>query len=371
MTYNLLDWLLAAAPILAILILMLRFHWGASRAGAVGWGMAIIIAVLRFGVGWSVLGYAQLKGVMLTIYVALIIWTALLFYRVTEEAGAVESIGAGLPRLTPDRGLQALLLGWVFSSFLQGMGGFGVPIAVVAPLLVGLGFPPTASVVIPAVGHSWAVTFGSLGLSFFALIGATGLPGALLAPWCAVILGSACLGCGAGVLWAAGGGKTLRSGLAPLLLLWLTMAGTQYVVVTHGLHNIGSMMAGLAGLFVGVAWARLRRGSHTTEATNHSPLQMPLGWAMLPYGMLVSIVLIAQIPAVHIFLNQVVIHTYFPELHTARGWITPAEEGRSIHIFGHAGSLLTYASIVSYLAFRARGYYGAGSLRRIARGGWQ
>ena len=171
---NILDWFLALLPILAVLVLMLRFRWGGARAGAVGWAVALLVAALRFGTGWQVLAYAQLKGLLLTLFVVYIIWGALLFFRVTEEAGAVEAIGLGLPRLTPDRGLQALLLGWVFSSFLQGMGGFGVPVAVVAPLLIGLGFPPLAAIVIPSVGHPWAVTFGSLGSSFFALMAATG-----------------------------------------------------------------------------------------------------------------------------------------------------------------------------------------------------
>jgi len=368
MSYNLLDWILAFLPILAVLILMLRFRWGGSKAGAVGWGLAIVISLLRFGIGWSILRYAQLMGLMLTLYVLLIIWTALLFFRVTDEAGAVETIGAGLPRLTPDRGLQALLLGWVFSSFLQGMGGFGVPVAVVAPLLIGLGFPPMAAIIIPSVGHPWAVTFGSLGLSFFALIGATGLPGDILAPWCAILLGLACLGCGAGTLWAAGGKRTLRANFVELIVLWLTMAGVQYIVVTNGLHNIGSMMAGLVGLGVGVALARLRRGRLPDAETEHPPLLMPLGWAMLPYGLLVGIVLFAQIPALNTLLNQVVVRTYFPELQTARGWITPAEQGRSISIFGHAGSLLIYASLVTYFIYRKRGSYKPGAIQRIARG---
>jgi lactate permease len=124
---------------------MLRFRWGGARAGAVGWAVALGIAALRFGAGAPILAYAQLKGLLLTFFVLYIIWGALLFYRVTDEAGAARAIGAGLPRLTPDRGMQALLLGWVFSTFLQGVGGSGVPVAVTAPLLVGLGFPPLAA----------------------------------------------------------------------------------------------------------------------------------------------------------------------------------------------------------------------------------
>ncbi len=93
-----------------------------------------------------------------------------------DEAGAIRTIGQALPYLTADRGMQALVIGWVFASFLQGVGGFGVPVAVIAPILVGLGFTPLSAVIIPSLGHGWAVTFGSLGSSFQALLAATGEP---------------------------------------------------------------------------------------------------------------------------------------------------------------------------------------------------
>ena len=388
-----LDWLLAALPILAVLVLMLRFHWGGAKAGAIGWLVALTVATLRFGAGWQVLAHAQLKSVLLSCYVLYIIWAALVLYRVTDEAGALRAIGAGLPRLTPDRGLQALLLGWVFGAFLQGVSGFGVPVAVIAPLLVGLGFPPLAAVIIPSVGHTWAVTFGSLGSSFYALIAATGRGGEELAPWSAVMLGLACLGCGAGTLWAAGGRRTLQAGLAPLLLIGSAMAGAQFLVVTHGLWSIGGMLGGLAGLAVGVVWARVaaaRGGStaappagekvskdaHGVAVTAPPPAvgaskgttDMPLGWALFPYALLVAIVLAAQlVPPVHDFLGQVVIRVRFPELTTSRGWVTPAGEGRNISLFGHAGALLMYASLLTYALFWRQGRYAPGTARRIAR----
>jgi lactate permease len=368
----LVDWLLAFLPILAVLILMLRFRWGGARAGAVGWAVALVIAAGRFGAGARLLGYAQLKGLLLTLFVLYIIWGALLFYRTTDEAGAVAAIGQGLPRLTPDRGMQALLLGWVFSTFLQGVGGFGVPVAVTAPLLVGLGFPPLAAIVIPSVGHPWAVTFGSFGSSFFALMAATGRSGASLAPWSAAMLGLACLGCGAGTLWAAGGRRTLRSGVGALFVIGLVMAGTQYLVVTAGFWPIGATMAGLVGLVVGVLWVRWRaRGSVAEQEMPgpHDRSSMPLGWALAPYALLVVIVLVAQLlPPVRDFLGQVVLRIQFPELTTARGWLTPAEQGRTINVFGHPGALLVYASLLTYGLFRWRGDYAAGSARRIARG---
>ncbi len=369
MTY-LLDWLLALSPVLVILILMLRYRWGGAQAGAVGWAIALAVGILRFGAGLRLLGFAHLKGLLLTLFVVYIIWGALLFYRVSDEAGAIDAIGEGLRRLTPDRGMQALLLGWVFSTFLQGVGGFGVPVAVTAPLLVGLGFPALAAVTIPSVGFPWAVTFGSLGSSFFALMASTGKSGELLAPWTAALLGLACPGCGAATLWVAGGKNTLRSGLGALFVIGTTMAVTQYLVVTNGLWSIGSMTAGLVGLVVGVAWVRWRAiASGEVSAEEEARVAMPLGWALAPYALVIAIIVAAQlVPPVRDFLGQVVLRVQFPELRTADGWVTPAGEGRTIEIFGHAGALLIYASLATYALFAWRGSYEPGALRRIGQG---
>jgi lactate permease len=213
------------------------------------------------------------------------------------------------------------------------------------------------------------VTFGSLGSSFFALMAATGRPGEELAPWCAVMLGLSCLGCGAGTLWAAGGWPTLRRGLVPLFLIWLTMAGVQALAVTQGLWSVGAMLGGLAGLAVGVVWARWRSGRRNSAPASEGLVRgIPLGWALLPYALLVAIVLIALIPPLETVLGQAVIRAEFPELTTARGWTTPAGQGRTVNLFGHAGALLTYASLVTYGLFRWRGYYRPGALGRILRG---
>ncbi|MEN8098504.1 MAG: L-lactate permease, partial [Chloroflexota bacterium] len=177
--------IIAALPILVVLVLMLGFRLGAIKAGPAGWLVSLLVAGLLFGAGTKLLWQAQLRAALLAVYVLYIIWAALLFYHLVSEAGAIDAIGRGLSSLTTDRVLVALLLGWGFGSFLQGASGFGVPAAVVAPLLIGFGFTAIQAVVIALVGHAWAVTFGSLASSFLALIAATGRSGTELAPWSA------------------------------------------------------------------------------------------------------------------------------------------------------------------------------------------
>lgn len=226
----LLQWSLALIPVLIILILMVWMKWGASRAGPIGWVAAVVLARLAFGTSFQIILQAHFKALFFILDVLLIVWGAYLLYRVADEAGAIKTIGIILRQLTSDRGMLALLIGWAFASFLQGVGGFGVPVAVVAPLLAGLGFSELMAVIIPSIGHGWAVTFGSLASSFQALMAATGLPGEQLAPASALILGSVGVVSGLLVAHAADGRKAMWRLLIPVLTMGLVMGGTQYLL---------------------------------------------------------------------------------------------------------------------------------------------
>src|SRR3990172_4486394 len=224
------PFLFALLPIALIVVLMVGFRWGAAQAGGVGYLSALLIALLAFGAGPQLLAYAHSRAFVLTMDVLMIIWGAFLLYRVVDEAGAIRTIGQALPHLTADKGMQALLIGWVFASFLQGVGGFGVPVAVIAPILVGLGFTPLAAVIIPSVGHGWAVTFGSLGSSFQALMAATGLTADVLAPLSALFLSISGGLTGLMVAHAAGGWQAMRRLLWPILTFGIVMGAPQFFV---------------------------------------------------------------------------------------------------------------------------------------------
>jgi len=365
-----LSWLLALSPILVILVLMVGFRWGGARAGPVGWLTALVVSYVFFGATPELIAYAQLKGVLLTLYVLYIIWMALLLFNVVNEAGAVGVVGAGIARLTSDRVIQLLILGWAFNAFLQGVAGFGVPVAVVAPLLVGLGFQPVVAVSVAAIGYSWSITFGSIASSFQALIAATELPGEALAPWSAIFLGLACLSCGWCSVHAYDGWRALRHGFLPVLVIGLAMGGTQYLLATSGMWNIAAFMAGLVGLGAGALVARLPQYRGEGEATYRSedpPSSMGLPLALLPYLILVVVVVAAEmVPVLNDFLGQVVIRVDFPAMTTRYGWTTPAGAGRTINVFGHAGALLAYTAVIAYGLYRPAGYYQPGAFGRIA-----
>jgi len=355
--------LIACLPILIILFLMIGFHWSAVRAGAAGYLAAFFIAILFFGGDVFVLAYAHAKGVILSLDVLAIIWMAYLLYRVTAEAGAIHIIGKTLPGLSQDKGLQALLIGWGFASFLQGAGGFGVPVAVTAPLLASLGFSPLQAVLIPSIGHGWAVTFGSLGSSFNALISVTGLEASSLAPPSALFLWIACILSGPLLLHAAIGWGGVRRLLVPALVIGVVMGGVQYIVAAMlGLWNIAAFAGGLAGFILIIVIASWKqKGPGLDKAARQSLFEAISAYFVLT----IFTICILLVPPIREWMGDLTIQIPFPETSTRLGFTSPAGTNRPIHVFTHTSAILLYSTFVSYWVYWQKGYYQPGAIKKI------
>jgi lactate permease len=369
-----LKWLFAFSPIGVVLILMIGFHWGGGRAGAAGWLTAFLASIFFFGADPRLLAFSQMKGILLSLNVLYIIWMALLLYKVVSETGAINAIGSGIQRFTSDKAIQLLLFGWVFSSFLQGVAGYGVPIAVVAPLLVGLGFSPVIAVAVPAIGHCWSVTFGSMGASFQALLVVSGLTSVYLGPWSALLLGLACYLCALASIHVYGGMRMIRHSALAILVVGTVMAGTQYVLVVFNMWTLGAFGASLTGLLATILVARLgpyqiRDSGQNSATTSHADVSMGLGWAFSAYLVLIVIVSLGVLVSpIKELLNQIKLAFYFPEIVSGHGWTVPAGYGKKVSVFGHGGALLGYASLISYLIYVAKGYYKPGAIKAILSG---
>jgi lactate permease len=358
--------ILAIIPIVLILVLMVGLRWGAARAGGAGYLSALFLSVIFFGAGPNLLAFAHIRSLFLSADVLLIIWGAFLLYRVADEAGAIRTIGLALPHLTADKGMQAIIIGWVFASFLQGVGGFGVPVAVIAPLMIGLGFNPMSAVVIPSLGHGWAVTFGSLGSSFQALIAATDLPGELLAPDSALFLGISAVFVGMVVVHCSGGWKDIYRLILPILVIGVVMGVFQYIFAVTGLWNLAAFGGSVAGLLVGFP---LSRKFHGDQQGNRALIYKDVIIALSGYAILIITALAVQLnPDIRAALSQFVIQADLPEVRTELGYVTPAGTSRAIPLFAHPGAILAYSSITAFLIYWGAKLYQPGSVRRILSG---
>lgn len=102
-----------------------------------------------------------------------IILTAVFFYNLTVEAGQFEVIKSSISSISPDRRLQALLIAFCFSAFMEGVSGQGAPVAVAAAMLIGMGFPAIPAAVVCLVANTPPVPFGPVGVPTSMMISVT------------------------------------------------------------------------------------------------------------------------------------------------------------------------------------------------------
>lgn len=362
----------AVLPLVVLLVGLLGLHWRTTQAGVVALGVSAAVAASAFAASPMVLAVAMWRALALSLHVLYIIWAALLLYEIANQIGAIRSIGNAIAHLTEDHVLQLLILGFAFTSFLQGVAGFGVPVAVTAPLLIGLGFQPLEAAAVPLVGHAWAVTMGDMASSFQALRAVTGLPARQLGIWIAGLLGIASVATGFAVAHVHAGTRPYRRAFGAILVLGLTMGGTQLLLALSQHWIIASFGAGMVGLVVSMGLARLaRRGpgyfgllpewpppQGRREPPRPAPPaagEMSFHLAFLPYYALIGVVAIATfITPLNRLLDTASLSFHFDAVQTGLGWNT---ESGTFHIsmLGHPGALLLYTSGLAVLLYRWTG----------------
>lgn len=155
--------LAALTPLIAVLLLLVVLRLPASAAMPVSLIATAGVTAFVWQVPVRHLAAAAIEGVVVAVSILWIVFGAILLLKTLTASGALARIRAGFVQVSPDPHVQIVLIGWLFVSFLEGAAGFGTPAAIVAPLLVALGFPPLAAVVLPLVGDSSAVSFGAIG----------------------------------------------------------------------------------------------------------------------------------------------------------------------------------------------------------------
>ena len=158
-----LELLLAAAPLIVVAVLLVGLLWPATRAMPFAWITALVVGLVIWGAPVDFLVAASLDGVITALTILWIVFGALVLLYTMMQAGALDRINQGFAVISQDRRVQIVLLAFFLATFIEGAAGFGTPAAVVAPLLLGLGFPALAAVISAIIGHIIAVTYGAVG----------------------------------------------------------------------------------------------------------------------------------------------------------------------------------------------------------------
>jgi len=179
--------LLLTALVVAIPILFLFWALAIKRmkghvAGLLTLLITIVFSVLAYHMPVGAAISAALLGMVTGLFpIGWIILTAVFLFNLTVASGQFEVIKSSISALSPDRRIQALLIAFCFSAFMEGVAGQGAPVAVAAAMLIGLGFPALPAAVICLVANTPPVPFGPVGVPTIMMSTVTGFPAATLA----------------------------------------------------------------------------------------------------------------------------------------------------------------------------------------------
>lgn len=154
---------LALVPILTVAVFLVGLRWPASRAMPLCYLAAGLLALFVWGIPPLQVAAASVRGVVIASKLLFIVFGAVLLLNTLEQCGAMNQIRRNFQAISPDRRIQAIIIGWLFGSFIEGSAGFGTPAALAVPLMVGLRFPPMAAVFVGMVIQSTPVSFGAAG----------------------------------------------------------------------------------------------------------------------------------------------------------------------------------------------------------------
>lgn len=304
--------LVAIAPLALIVFLMIARRWSAANAGLAGLAVAVIGAICFFGLGTRLLSEQGVAAALIgtgaeaafsTLDILWIILPALSLYELQQSSGAIDAIRTGLLGLSSDKTLLAIIIALFFALFMEGAAGFGTPIALAAPLIVGLGFTPAVAVALPLIGHVAGVSFGALGTPIFAQVDVSGISGDRIAPLTAL----------------------LHAGISPLFVLsmvlialngrfqakyaaWALVGAVCFLLPYLGLAAwVGPELPAIGGALAGgLAFALILRSSQGRQA--ETPDARSLAWGAIPYALLVGLILVTRlVPQIKDALRQVVL----------------------------------------------------------------
>ena len=152
----------AAIPVLVLLLMLGVFRTAAHWAALGGLVASLLVAVLFYGMPSGLALSAGVNGAVFGLWpIVWIVINALFLHNLTVETGRFDIGRESLASLTTDRRIQALIIAFAFGALLEGIAGFGAPVAITAAIMASLGFNPLYAASIALLANTAPVAFGS------------------------------------------------------------------------------------------------------------------------------------------------------------------------------------------------------------------
>ena len=314
--------LLAAIPVVVMLVALGFMHIKAHVAAGLGLLAAVIVAVFAYGMPLGMAGTAAMYGGFTGLLpIGWIVLNIIFLQQLAEQNGSFKILQASLSGITDDRRLQLLLIAFCFGAFFEGAAGFGTPVAVTAGILIGLGFSPLAASGLSLIANTAPVAFGALGTPVitlakvhgYDLMEVTAMIGRQL-PFFSLLVPF-------WLIWAFAGRKAMMEIWPAILVTGLSFAIPQYLVSNFIGPELVDIIAAIVSmisliLFLRVwqpktIWTSPNLKGHETDSgeakapaalEKYSKEQLVQAWT--PWAILTVFVFVWGLPPVKTFLNN-------------------------------------------------------------------
>jgi L-lactate transport len=321
--------LFALLPLLVLLFLLaiLRKPAWISAMASLATAILMVWVVYRMPTEriFSATLFGMAHGLLPTGWIT---FNAILLYRLTLETGQFEVIKNSLARLTSDCRLQALLIAFAFGAFIEGAAGSGVPVAVGAAMLTGMGFNRLKAAGICLLANTAPVAFGAIGLPIIMLQKSTGLDLMNLSAATGRISAPLSLCVPAYMVLLVAGWKGLRGVLHAALVCGVSFAAVQVLVSNLIGPQLTDILAAITSIICLVllfhVWqpkpnlsaGEIYAGETTGSSASSTHYRVTtIIWAWLPYVLLAVCVLCWGMPVFNKVLLKTSIIIEWPSLH--------------------------------------------------------
>ncbi len=297
--------LAATLPLVVLLIGIPLMMKPAAKVAPAAWLVTVLTAILVFHFPVKVTLLAALQGGLTGIFPIMYIpFGALVIYNVLKVTGWMDKMQGAMANLTVDRRAQALLIAFGFGAFLEGICGFGAPVAIPASILIGLGYNPMMAALVCLVANTGPVPFGSLAIPTVTLAKTTGLDimklsqmtGRFMAPL-AMIMAFA-------TVYAMSKAKGLKGAIGTILVTGLSFSITQFLVSNFIGPDLTSVLAALVCLVATALYLKFQKHTQPWLFEGDAPAEnvtrefhfkeLFLSW--LPYLLLAVLVIAVNLP---------------------------------------------------------------------------
>jgi len=167
----------AALPLITLFVLLGGFRVTAWISGLISLGVALLVAILVYEVPVGQSVNMGLEGAAFGLFPILwIVVNAVWIYNMTVKTGHFAVLRRSFARISDDQRVQSIIIAFSFGALIEGLAGFGTPVAITTVMLLAIGFSPLKAAALSLIGNTAPVAFGSIATPIVTLAAQTELP---------------------------------------------------------------------------------------------------------------------------------------------------------------------------------------------------